>query len=254
MTLTATYAPDASIEAPSSQEVRLLAVGAGEEASLGSVLSRAEGSRVLVRCAKGRLCVGDDGRVVSPGQAFVWEAGVLVRVLEAPVKAVVFVVPRGLLAAAPVGRPLDREGEAARAVDDLMVAWGSGDADAVGGRVRELLRAFSGAEPVRSARTAAAYAAREHMGERLSRPSTIPMLAEACGVSPTVLKEAFRAEFGLPIYEWCRRLRMLAAADLLAGGTDSVGAIARAVGYSNASKFARAFCEVEGVSPSAYRA
>lgn len=106
----------------------------------------------------------------------------------------------------------------------------------------------------RSARGCIAYGARFAMGESIDAPKTIPELAQACGTSPTVLKESFRREFGLPVYDWYRRLRMLRASELLAGDQHAVGDVARLVGYANASKFARAFADCMGVAPSAYRA
>ncbi|MBM6762169.1 helix-turn-helix domain-containing protein, partial [Megamonas hypermegale] len=75
-----------------------------------------------------------------------------------------------------------------------------------------------------------------------------------CGTSPTVLKDAFRAEFGTSVYEWARRRRMIAAAKLLVRTSASVAEGARAVGYANPAKFARAFEACLRMSPSAFRA
>ena len=142
-----------------------------------------------------------------------------------------------------------------RAFDDVAVAWLAGDAAATASRSGELLRlARDPLDAHRSARGCIAYGARFAMGESIDAPKTIPELAQACGTSPTVLKESFRREFGLPVYDWYRRLRMLRASELLAGDQHAVGEVARLVGYANASKFARAFADCMGVAPSAYRA
>ena len=143
-------------------------------------------------------------------------------------------------------------------LDDVAVAWLSGDDEVLGLRVRELLRRVDGeAGSVRhAARRGVAFRAREAMGSSIAEPLTIPELAEVCSTSPTVLKEAFRDEFGVPVYEWYRRLRMLRASEMLGAGAGAaaVAGVAAEVGYSNASKFARAFADCMGVSPSVYRA
>lgn len=98
-----------------------------------------------------------------------------------------------------------------------------------------------------------ARCARTLMRQNVESPLTIGELALRCQTSPTVLKESFRAEFGMPVHEWYRRFRMLRAADLLRVGSGSISDVARAVGYSNASKFAQAFSACMGATPSAWR-
>lgn len=105
----------------------------------------------------------------------------------------------------------------------------------------------------RAARVRIARAARGLMCANVEVPLTIGELALRCQTSPTVLKESFRAEFGMPVHEWYRRYRMLQAADLLSTGTGSISEVARSVGYSNASKFAQAFSACMGATPSAWR-
>lgn len=98
-----------------------------------------------------------------------------------------------------------------------------------------------------------ARCARTLMRQNVESPLTIGELALRCQTSPTVLKESFRAEYGMPVHEWYRRFRMLRAADLLCVGSGSISDVARAVGYSNASKFAQAFSACMGATPSAWR-
>ena len=102
-------------------------------------------------------------------------------------------------------------------------------------------------------RTEIARCARTLMRQNVESPLTIGELARRCQTSPTVLKESFRAEYGMPVHEWYRRFRMLRAADLLRVGSGSISDVARAVGYSNASKFAQAFSACMGATPSAWR-
>ena len=47
---------------------------------------------------------------------------------------------------------------------------------------------------------------------------------------------------------------MLRASEILGAGATGVACAAAEVGYANTSKFARAFTDCMGVSPSAYRA
>ena len=108
-------------------------------------------------------------------------------------------------------------------------------------------------KPGRS-RSEIAQQARELMCVDLRRSHTIPELAQACGTSPTVLKEAFREEYGLPVYEWFRRRRMIFAAKLLVRTDFPVAEVARAVGYVNSSKFARAFADCLRMRPHEWRA
>lgn len=94
---------------------------------------------------------------------------------------------------------------------------------------------------------------REVLLADLSRRVTIPELAKACGTSPTVLKEAFREEYGMSVYAWFKRRRMMAAAKLLVRTDLPVGEVARALGYANTSKFARAFASCLRLCPRAFR-
>ena len=99
------------------------------------------------------------------------------------------------------------------------------------------------------ARQASRYLA-QHMDGRV----TIAELAGHFGVSPTRLKDSFRAAYGQSVYAAARAQKMHAAAEQLRGGDARVSEIAGSLGYDNASKFARAFRDVMGVSPNEYRA
>ncbi len=265
---------------------RVLAVGTGEGASLGHLFVGGEGGekrRVFVRCCRGSMDV--DGEKLKVGDAFLWRPGASVRVDGPPLQAIAVVAPvrdpagEGAAMVASLGSEAARAAGAAEPsgaeppaapgadvfrrgsrpadlLDDVAVAWLSGDDAVLEPRVREFLRCMDGAAaPSRHvARRGVAYGAREAMGTSISEPLTIPELAEACSTSPTVLKEAFRDEFGLPVYEWYRRLRMLRASEILGASAAAVAGVAAEVGYANASKFARAFTDCMGVSPSAYRA
>ncbi|MBQ9059489.1 MAG: helix-turn-helix transcriptional regulator [Atopobiaceae bacterium] len=98
-----------------------------------------------------------------------------------------------------------------------------------------------------------AFRAQKLMMEHLEQPLTINDLSERCSTSPTVLKESFRETFGQPIYQWYRHYRAQQAAELLSTTELPVNDIARAVGYSNPSKFSKAFNDCLGMTPRNYR-
>ena len=98
-----------------------------------------------------------------------------------------------------------------------------------------------------------AYRAQQVMTRRLSDPIGIDALARQCEVSPTLLKESFRETFGVPVGTWYRAYRIHRACELLRDERMPVSDVARAVGYASASKFSKAFADVQGVTPSAWR-
>ena len=98
-----------------------------------------------------------------------------------------------------------------------------------------------------------AYRAQHVMSRHLSDPLGVEALARLCEVSPTVLKEAFRETFGMPVGTWYRAYRINRACEMLRHDRASVADVAHAVGYASASKFSRAFSAVKGVAPSVWR-
>ena len=101
---------------------------------------------------------------------------------------------------------------------------------------------------------AIAYKAYNEMTRDLTRQLTITDLAKACNTSPTVLKEAFKESFGMPIYTWFRAYRVQKACELLASDRKrSVASVSAEVGYANPSKFAKAFADCMGTTPHAWR-
>lgn len=88
-----------------------------------------------------------------------------------------------------------------------------------------------------------------HLDEHL----TLARLSALFRVSPGTIKYAFRAVERRSVYAHLRRIRMRGAARLLRQGESSILEIAGACGYNNGSKFARAFRDCYGYSPTAYR-
>ncbi|MFE6308180.1 AraC family transcriptional regulator [Nocardiopsis sp. NPDC057823] len=82
---------------------------------------------------------------------------------------------------------------------------------------------------------------------------TVAGLAEVCGVSRATLARDFTALVGVPPMAYLAEWRMTLAADLLRDTAETVGAIARRVGYADAFAFSAAFKRVRGVSPTDHR-
>lgn len=89
----------------------------------------------------------------------------------------------------------------------------------------------------------------DHLSERL----TIEELSKRFLMNPTSLKTAFKRIYGTSLAAHMKIHRMERAAAALLAGTESVGAIARAVGYESQSRFTAAFRETYGMLPTEYR-
>ena len=87
----------------------------------------------------------------------------------------------------------------------------------------------------------------------LSQRHTIESLAKQFFMDASTLKREFRRVYGLPIATYLKKHRIHKAMELLSATDQSIAAIATQVGYETQSKFAAAFKEATGLSPSAYR-
>lgn len=101
--------------------------------------------------------------------------------------------------------------------------------------------------------TALAQRAERYIQEHMDRRVTIAELAAHLGVSQTYLKACFRSVYGTSVFAYVRGQKMHAAARMLSSSGATVLEIAGRCGYDNASKFARAFRETHGMTPSQYR-
>ncbi|MDB5250113.1 MAG: AraC family transcriptional regulator [Segetibacter sp.] len=81
-------------------------------------------------------------------------------------------------------------------------------------------------------------------------PPTIEELSRISAMSPTKLKNDFKSLYGLPIYEYYQKNRMLKAKSLLVLGRYTIREIGIQVGYSNLSHFANTFKKEFGFLPS----
>jgi AraC-like DNA-binding protein len=83
---------------------------------------------------------------------------------------------------------------------------------------------------------------------------TVPALAHAALVSPSLLDQRFREVLGMPPIRYLTEWRMHVARGLLGTADLGVAAVARRVGYESEEAFSRAFKRAHGVAPSRWRA
>lgn len=92
-----------------------------------------------------------------------------------------------------------------------------------------------------------------YLTEHMDSHVTLDTLCGLFHASGTSIKNSFRSVYGESIYSYIRTLKMQSAAHMLKTTDKSVLEVAGAFGYNNGSKFAKAFCDVCGVSPNEYR-
>ncbi|WP_084400668.1 helix-turn-helix transcriptional regulator [Terrimicrobium sacchariphilum] len=136
----------------------------------------------------------------------------------------------------------------------LVDAWNSDDDDAAAGATHHHLEAgwyrVAMAQDALPIEGTAVDRAASFLSTHYASSIDVKWMAEnICFVSPSHLTRLFRAQFGKAPYAWLRQIRMERAAELIAGCARSVSAVARQVGYRNASHFVRDFRAYHGVTP-----
>lgn len=81
-------------------------------------------------------------------------------------------------------------------------------------------------------------------------PPTIDMLARMCAMSATKFKNDFKSLYGMPVYEYYQKNRMLHAHSLLIQEDYNIKEVGMMCGYSNLGHFAAAFKKEFGMLPS----
>ena len=99
--------------------------------------------------------------------------------------------------------------------------------------------------------TRAVRRAREFLHDALVDKVTLDQLAEHAGLDKFHLVRAFRAEVGVPPYEYLTHLRVARARELLQRGT-RVATAAQEVGLYDESQLHRHFRRIVGLTPGAY--
>lgn len=89
----------------------------------------------------------------------------------------------------------------------------------------------------------------DHLGDGAS----LEVAAAAAGISPRTLARRFQAETRSSFRDFLRTARVLRAMELLAEPGARVGDVARAVGFTSATAFTRAFHALAGEGPRAHR-
>ena len=94
---------------------------------------------------------------------------------------------------------------------------------------------------------------RDFIDAQLSNEITISDLATVAGLSQYHFIRAFKHTIGLPPYQYVLSERIRLARELLSKPDLSLGDVARAVGFSDASQLNRVFRKLVGVTPTAFR-
>jgi AraC family transcriptional regulator len=95
--------------------------------------------------------------------------------------------------------------------------------------------------------------ARECIHAHFSDNLTLAQVARAAGVHPVYLGQIFRQEFGETLGEYLNRIRVRAAAGLLANSDLPLSTIALDLGFYDQSHFTRVFRQLTGATPGIFR-
>jgi AraC family transcriptional regulator len=95
--------------------------------------------------------------------------------------------------------------------------------------------------------------AREYLHAHFSENLTLARVARAAGVHPVYLGQIFRQEFGETLGEYLNRIRVRAAAAMLANSDLPLSAVAVDLGFYDQSHFTRIFRQFTGTTPGTFR-
>lgn len=98
------------------------------------------------------------------------------------------------------------------------------------------------------------HAIQEAITRDLSSTKTLKQLSEEFDFPYVSMQVCFKQVYGMSIHSYLVHYRISQASRMLRESDLSIGEIALAVGYANASKFSSAFREATGFTPSEYRA
>jgi AraC-like DNA-binding protein len=188
-----------------------------------------------------------------------------------PIRYIVLIVDRSFCLAnhfdtnAVRFRPLLQDGEIAALFDRLTEEYGDEESahriPLIRARVLTILalllsryREEEGGSAYSSNLLASIKRALGYIHAEYRRPLTLGGLAATAGISKYYLAREFRRLTGMTVVGYLNSLRCEKAKPLLSEGSDSIEEVARAVGFSGATYFARVFKECVGSLPSEYRA
>src|SRR2546426_363547 len=126
---------------------------------------------------------------------------------------------------------------------------------ALEGHLIELAVATLRAQRARRAvgRTDGLNGVRDQLEAEFRAPPSLADLANARGVHPAYLCQAFRIAFGMGAGEFVRRVRFEWARDALRVGSAAIADIAFAAGFSDQAHLSRDFRKRAGMSPRQFR-
>lgn len=120
--------------------------------------------------------------------------------------------------------------------------------------VAELLRGLQEKPSIHQTYVRRLEAAADQMRKNCGHPVSVEAIARQARLSPSRFRQIFRDYFGLSPRQWLRQVRIQKARDLMGHTSLNLSEIAREVGFETVHSFSRAFKELEGIPPSAYRA
>lgn len=112
---------------------------------------------------------------------------------------------------------------------------------------------FVGFPPPQSHRDKAVLKAQEWVHMRDGRGVSLASMAAIAGLQRRTFLRRFANATGMAPLEYCRRLRIARARELLISGDTPQKAIADSLGYKDVASFARVFRKATGAAPGAYR-
>ncbi|GAB4581095.1 MAG: substrate-binding domain-containing protein [Anaerolineales bacterium] len=119
--------------------------------------------------------------------------------------------------------------------------------------IAALNRSLVGTDTLPPETSALAKRTISYLHQNYTRPLARWEIAESIGVNEDYLSRVFKRELGITPWEYLNRYRVFRAKEILTSGHDSVGEVARKVGFSDAAYFSRVFRQVVGVSPGQFR-
>ena len=87
----------------------------------------------------------------------------------------------------------------------------------------------------------------------ISRHFIIGFIAREAGIGETKLKTGFKQYFGLGLFAYLRKQRMIRAGELIAETNKTTKEIAKATGFRHTTNFITAFTSYHGLTPAKYR-
>jgi AraC family transcriptional regulator len=148
-----------------------------------------------------------------------------------------------------------RAGVLARSVARELAAPDDVTPLAVGGLVRELLASIARHREARREGHGARWLRRslDYIHAHAADAIGLAEVAREAGVHPVYFARAFRAQTGLPVGAYLRKLRVDRAAERLASTNLRIADIALEAGFSDQSHLTRVFRALTGMTPATYR-